>query len=156
MKICLLCGVVSGDPVSCCRDGDSHVFHDIDSDVEFRVRQAHRLPAVRLYGLSLTGYLKWSFDSKVLFKPLGLAVWAPPGAQVRQLSVGPRCYDLNVDARFFGLMLSFDELGPLVRRGQVPESLLSFPVLDVGMRFVVTLTCSDDNTNVAVWGYEYR
>jgi len=112
------------------------------------------LPVV--YGLLPFDECNWRHLCQHPFKVQGLAIWSDSPTLVSQVRAGSDVGAFNVDSRFFGLCLSFEELKPLASLGELPESLLQWSVCQPGQIFQVTLREPRPLATMAIWGVELR
>jgi len=112
------------------------------------------LPVV--YGLLPFDECNWRHLCEHYFKVQGLAIWSELPTVVRQVRAGSDVRGFNVDLRFFGLCLSFEDLKPLASLGKLPKSLLQWRVCQPGEFFQVTLSEPRPMATMAIWGVELR
>lgn len=110
-----------------------------------------------VYGLRCLGDEHgWAHTCVHPMKVLGLAIWVPVPSVVTEVWCGAERLECNVDTRFFGLCLSFEELRPLVERGVLPSSLVSWRMMQAPGLFHVTLRDKRPAATMAIWGKELR
>lgn len=85
----------------------------------------------------------WSASPQRLFRPAGLALWAPPGAVIEPVLISRTaqavCSFGTIPARFFGMGESFEQLCKKVKEGIEPPHWCDWDTVHPGQVVQITV-----------------